>query len=77
MQSKRASTSRPNTDRQTVNLWPDFASILGVGRNSVYAAAKRGDFRTIRIGKKLVVSKAEVERLLTAGGSGSRAGQTA
>ena len=57
-----------STKRQTVDLWPDFAGIVGVGRNSAYAGARRGDFRTIRIGKKIVVSIAEVKRLLAAGG---------
>jgi hypothetical protein len=56
-----------NPNRQTVDLWPDFAAIVGVGRNSVYAGARRGDFRTIRIGKKIVVPMAEVERLLSGG----------
>jgi len=71
MGSKQASVSQTNPTRQTIDLWPDFASIIGVGRNSIYAGARRGDFRTIRIGKKIVVSIAEVERLL-AGGEANR-----
>jgi hypothetical protein len=65
MHRKRAARTQSKPNRETVDLWPDFASIIGVGRNSVYAGARRGDFRTIRIGKKIVVPKAEVERLLT------------
>jgi hypothetical protein len=64
---KRNRTIPSNPNRQTIDLWPDFAEIIGVGRNSVYAGARRGDFRTIRIGKKIVVSMFEVERLLAGG----------
>jgi hypothetical protein len=64
MKLKQALSNSAGTARQTISLWPEFANIIGVGRNSVYAAARRGDFRTIRIGKKIVVPKAEVRRLL-------------
>ena len=50
--------------RQTLNLWPDAGTVLGLGRNSTYAAAERGDLRVIRIGKRLLVPIAEIERLL-------------
>jgi hypothetical protein len=53
--------------RQTLNLWPDPGKILGLGRNSTYAAAERGDVRVIRIGKRLLVPIAEIERLLNGG----------
>ena len=65
MGSNRGNITSPGTRRQTVRLWPEFASILGIGRNAVYAAAGRGDFRTIRVGKRILVPKAEVRRLLT------------
>ncbi len=38
--------------------------LLGVGRNQAYEAAKRGDFPTIRIGKRLLVPKAALDRML-------------
>ena len=44
-----------------------MASILGVSRNAVYDAARRGDFRTIRVGKRILVPKSEIRRLLNAG----------
>ena len=50
--------------RQTLNLWPDAGKVLGLGRNSTYAAAELGDLRVIRIGKRLLVPIAEIERLL-------------
>jgi|KBSMisStaDraftv2_1062788.scaffolds.fasta_scaffold04477_7 hypothetical protein len=77
MRHKPASESQGNPNRQTMTLWPEFAAIMGIGRNSAYSGARRGDFRTIRIGKKIVVAKAEVERLLrgTAPSPASREGK--
>jgi excisionase family DNA binding protein len=50
-------------ERQTVTV-EEAARILGVGRNSAYAAAERGDLPTIRLGRRLVVPRAALERLL-------------
>lgn len=44
-----------------------FCALMGIGRNSGYAGAQRGDFVTVRIGKRLLVPKIEVERLLRGG----------
>jgi len=52
------------TTRETFDLWPETARILGIGRNAVYDAARRGDFRTIRVGKRILVPKSEIRRLL-------------
>ena len=57
-------TSQADTKRETVDLWPDMARILGVSRNGIYEAARRGDFRTIRVGKRILVPLAEIRRLL-------------
>jgi excisionase family DNA binding protein len=37
---------------------------LGIGRNQAYEAARRGDFPVIKIGKRLLVPKAALDRLL-------------
>jgi excisionase family DNA binding protein len=50
--------------RATLNLWPETAGLLGLSRNSVYAAAARGDIPTIRIGGRLLVPKTALDRLL-------------
>jgi len=50
--------------RATLNLWPETARILGLGRNAVYAAAHRGDIPTVRIGGRLLVPKAALDRML-------------
>jgi excisionase family DNA binding protein len=57
--------SRETTARETIDLWPELATVLGISRNAVYDAARRGDFRTIRIGKRILVPRAELDRLLT------------
>jgi len=47
---------------------PDAARRLGVGRNTLYDAIKRGEVPSIRVGRRLVVPIAALERLL--GGAG-------
>lgn len=51
-------------DRLTLDLWPDVGRALGLGRNSTFKAAKSGEIPTIRIGKRLLVSKAKLDQLL-------------
>jgi excisionase family DNA binding protein len=43
---------------------PEAGERLGIGRNSAYAAAKRGEIPTIRIGKLLRVPEAALARKL-------------
>ena len=42
----------------------EAAVLLGIGRNQGYDAAKRGDIPTIKIGKRLLVPKAALDRIL-------------
>lgn len=37
---------------------------LGIGRNAAYAAAKRGDIPTLRIGRNIRVPTAPIRRML-------------
>ena len=43
---------------------PEAARILGLGRNSAYEAAARGEIPTIRIGRLLRVPVRALERML-------------
>ncbi|HML93252.1 helix-turn-helix domain-containing protein [Methyloceanibacter sp.] len=43
---------------------PEAAEKLGIGRNQAYEAARRGEIPTIRIGKRVLVPLAALERLL-------------
>jgi hypothetical protein len=45
-----------SSERQTVSL-PQAERILAVGLGSIFRAAARGDVPTIRIGRRIVVSK--------------------
>lgn len=44
----------------------EAARILGYSRNTAYAAAKRGELPTIRLGRKLRVPRAALLRMLNA-----------
>jgi hypothetical protein len=51
--------------RRTMPLWPDAGEQLGLSRNGVYDAARRGEIPGLmRFGKKLVVAIAPFERAL-------------
>ena len=52
-------------ERQTLTI-EEAARALGVGRNAAYDAARRGDLPVIRLGRRLVVPRAALERLLAA-----------
>ena len=67
MKQLRSETAK--TECQTVPLWPEAAKILGIGRNVAYNAAKSGEIPVIQIGKRILVSRTALERLL----SGDRA----
>lgn len=49
--------------RLTLNI-EDAAKLLGISKNSAYEAAKRGELPVIRIGARLLVSKAGLEKML-------------
>ena len=51
-------------DRLTMTIL-EAARRLGIGRNSAYEAAHSGEIPTIRIGRRLVVPKAALERMLS------------
>ena len=42
----------------------EAARLLGIGRNQAYEAARRGELPVIRIGKRLIVPLAALERIL-------------
>jgi excisionase family DNA binding protein len=52
--------------RMTVTV-EEAATILGVGRNKAYEAARSGEIPAIRIGKRLLVPRAALKRLLAVG----------
>jgi excisionase family DNA binding protein len=53
-------------ERLTVTV-EEAASILGIGRNSAYEAVRRGEIPVIRIGRRFLVPRAALERMLSEG----------
>jgi excisionase family DNA binding protein len=43
---------------------PQAAELLGISKNQGYMAAKRGEIPTIKIGKRILVPVAALERML-------------
>ncbi len=52
-----------DTECRTYDV-PDAAKILGIGRNQAYERVRCGDLRSIRMGKRLLIPKVEIERIL-------------
>ena len=50
-------------DKQTLTV-TEVAQILGIGRSAAYEAARTGQIPTIRIGKRILVPVAALERML-------------
>jgi hypothetical protein len=51
-------------DQVAVPLWPDAGTALDLSRGSTYAAAKRGEIKTIRFGRLLKVPTAWLRQKL-------------
>jgi excisionase family DNA binding protein len=51
-------------DRLTLTV-EEAARLLGIGRSAAYAAAARGELPTVRLGRRLVVPRAALDRLLS------------
>ena len=50
-------------DRLTFTVC-EVAELLGISRTSAYECVRRGDIPSITLGRRLVVSRAVIERLL-------------
>jgi excisionase family DNA binding protein len=57
------SDSESTVSRATVTI-VEAAKRLGIGRNQAYEAAHRGEIPSIRIGKRILVPVAALDRLL-------------
>ena len=50
--------------RGTMRLWPEAGHRLGIGRAATYEAARNKQIPTIRIGRRILVPVAALERML-------------
>ncbi len=57
------SARQSDSQRQTLSV-EDAGEILGLSRGAAYARAKDGSLPTIRLGKRLLVPKAALDKLL-------------
>ena len=51
------------TDGRRAVTVPEAAAVLGLGRSNAYAAVRSGDIPSVRIGGRVLVSVAVLERL--------------
>lgn len=58
----------PAIDRQTLTV-EEAAMLLGIGRNSAYQAIARGELPALRLGRRLLVPRAALERHLAESGA--------
>ncbi len=56
----------PTEDRLVYTVG-EAAALLGISRSFAYEAAAKGDIPTIHIGRRILVPKAALEKLLTSG----------
>ena len=56
-------------DCRLVYTIAEVGEMLGLGRNAAYDAAKRGDFPTIKIGKRIRIPKIAFNKMLEAAGA--------
>ena len=56
--------------RQTYTV-DETAELLGIGKNSAYEAIRRGEIPALRLGRRLVVPRKALERLLWDNDSGT------
>jgi excisionase family DNA binding protein len=61
LKNGRAKTA--DSERRTVSV-EEAGRILGISRGSAYGLAKSGELPTIRLGKRVLVPKAALERML-------------
>jgi excisionase family DNA binding protein len=56
-------TKQGNDDRRTVTV-PEAAKLLGISRNAAYEGVKRKEIPSVKIGARIVVPKAALDRML-------------
>ncbi len=52
-----------DTNRKTITV-REAADQLGLGRNTAYEAVKRGEIPTVKIGRRLLVPRDAIDRIL-------------
>ncbi len=72
MAKRQAKICRESLQSPATISVPEAGVVLGLSRNAAYAAAARGEIPVLRIGSRLLVPMAALDRLLeTAGQTGA------
>jgi excisionase family DNA binding protein len=66
MDTQKEMPMEAKTERRTLTI-TEASQALGVSRNKAYEAARRGEIPTIKIGKRILVPLAALERMLQVG----------
>ena len=66
MNTEHHTTWSQPAERQTLTV-EEAARVLGIGRSAAYIAARRGDLPAIRIGRRYVIPRVALERMLSEG----------
>jgi len=61
-----------DNERLTITV-DEAATRLGLSRNGAYEAVRRGEIPSLRIGRRVLVPRAALERMLDRAGSGRTA----
>jgi excisionase family DNA binding protein len=61
------------SDKKATMTVAELAEYVGLGKNSTYAAVKRGDFPSLVINGRILIPRAAIDRMLE--GSGKAAAQ--
>ena len=64
MSENQASRGAPEKSRATLTV-EEAGRVLGIGRALAYRSAKSGELPTIRVGNRVLVPRAQLERLLS------------
>ena len=59
-----------NTEEKLIYSVEEAAKLLGIGRSAAYEAARSGELPVIRIGRRWLVSKQALDRMLSEAGQG-------
>lgn len=68
MSTSKETVERLTYPRLTYRVWPDAATLVGVGRSTAYTEAKKGYFAGVpvmKIGRQYFVSKAALDSVLS------------
>lgn len=57
-------SEKANTITRRTYSVEEAGKILGIGRNAAYEAVKNGNISSVRIGRRVVVPMAAIERML-------------